>query len=316
MIRRMALRLLLVMLGLFFAHAALAESFKLLNGSTLDGEPVSFNGEGVVVKRSDKTFAPRVGWTKFSQSALKKLMKYEAAQPFAEPLIEEDVELEPIPTTPKVTLKSVPRLTRPSAETGLGAVFSSPLSLAVLLLIYAANIYAGWEIGRYRNYHPAMVGGIAAIAPIIGPVIFLCLPTYFEEVIEEEEPPPPPEPIAVPAKGPMFRDAEEEAEAAAAPLAPGGPPPPTIYRRPQTTFNRRFFETKLASFLKVVPNEAEKDMVLCVVSARGNYVATRISRIQANELSFLVKKGEASTDVEIPFSEITEVQVRHKDANT
>lgn len=293
-------------------HAAEGQRFELLSGFTLEGTPIAANNEGVVVKRPDGSLAQRVHWTNFTQTALKKLMENKDAKPFAEEWIEEDVRDEPIPQDPKVTVKEVTRLVRPSAHTGWGALFTTPVSLLVCVLVYLANLYAGYEIARYRNYHPVMVCGMAAVAPIVGPLIFICLPTYYEEpVVEaEEEEAAPQEPIALQSRA-SSKEAEEEAPAAA---KPGGPAPPTIYKRPQVTFNRRFFETKLAAFMKVVPSEAERDMVICVVSARGNYVGTRLTRILPNGLTLQVKKGDASNDVDIQFSEITEVQIRHKDA--
>ena len=91
-------------------------------------------------------------------------------------------------------------------------------------------------------------------------------------------------------------------------------PPPTVYQRGQTTFNRRFFETKLSGFLRVIPSEAEKDMLIHIKSARGEYVGSRLSRVMPNELYLQISKGGASSDVIIPFNDISEVQIRHKDA--
>ena len=90
-------------------------------------------------------------------------------------------------------------------------------------------------------------------------------------------------------------------------------PPPTVYQRGVTSFNRRFFETKFAGFLRMVPGEAEKDMVISIRSARGGHVGQRIARIQPNELYLQVNKAGVSSEVMIPYAEITEVQVRHKD---
>ncbi len=105
------------------------------------------------------------------------------------------------------------------------------------------------------------------------------------------------------------------AAAAGAPAAAASAAAPAqVFQRGQTTFNRRFFETKLAGFLRMVPSESEKNMLLHVKSARGEHVASRISRVTPDELYLQVVKGGASTDVMIPFSEISEVQIRHKEA--
>src|SRR4029450_13135069 len=65
----------------------------------------------------------------------------------------------------------------------------------------------------------------------------------------------------------------------------------TVFQRGQTTFNRRFFETKFAGFLRMVPGDAEGNKVIYVKSARGEHVGSRISRIQPNEICLQVIKG-------------------------
>ena len=175
-------------------------------------------------------------------------------------------------------------------------------------LLYLANLYAAYEIALFRNYHPALVCGLAAVLPVLAPVIFLCLPTYIKKVEEVEE--------VVSESAPLVELPVEAAaeEVEAAPAAPASPyPPPQIYQRGQFTFNRRFFETKLAGFLRVVPTEAEKDLVIDVSSARGAHTAQRIVRVQPAEVVFAVYKGGASAEVGIPYTEIKEVRIRHKD---
>jgi len=96
--------------------------------------------------------------------------------------------------------------------------------------------------------------------------------------------------------------------------SPAGLPQTQVFPRGAFTFNRRFFETKFAGFFGVVRRDAEKEMVMFVKSARGQFVATRISRIAANDMHIQVQKGQASEEVMIPFSEIQEVQLKHQDA--
>ena len=90
-------------------------------------------------------------------------------------------------------------------------------------------------------------------------------------------------------------------------------PAPVVYARGQFTFNRRFFETKFAGFLKMVPGEAERDKVIQIKSARGEYTGQRLAKVEPNELFLQIRKGTATEDVMIPFSEIYEVTVKHKD---
>ena len=79
-------------------------------------------------------------------------------------------------------------------------------------------------------------------------------------------------------------------------------------------FNRRFFETKLAGFLRMVPSDAEKDLIVVIKSARGEFIGNRISKLLPNELVLQFLKSNASSDITVPFTEIQEVQVRHKDS--
>src|ERR1043165_3236632 len=119
---------------------------KLSNGDTLEGEPVSFNAQGIVVKKADGSFAPRVGWTNFSPAAIKELSAIKAAKPFVEGLLEPE-DLDPSGTEKKAEIffnvKIPERLDRPDARAGLGAITASPITLLWLILLYVGNIYAG-----------------------------------------------------------------------------------------------------------------------------------------------------------------------------
>jgi hypothetical protein len=214
-------------------------------------------------------------------------------------------------------------LERPAKGSLLGALFSSSIGLVAMLLLYAANIYAGYEVAVVRAYPPAMVCGIAAIAPVIGPVVFLCLPTKLKSSEELQHV----EPEALADSSPLAPTAEQAASGhaaahglhvaqAAAPAAgaAGAQAQPQIFKRGQFTFNRRFIETKFSGFFGMVRHGAEKEQVLWIKSARGEYVATRISRIATNDMHVDVHHGGASHEVQIPFLEIQEIQIRNRDS--
>ena len=309
MIRWLAFAFAVVSLSL--AVAARAATFPLLDGTTLDGEPVSFGAQGLVVKTATGDFAPRMGWTNFSQEALKELVKNPKAKAFVEPFIEEDINDVKEPAV-VIKLKAHGRMDRPDPKAGTGRLFSNGITLVLILLVYAGNIYAGFEIGIFRNYHPGMVAGIAAVAPVIGPAIFLCLPPRIQKSHDELAA----ESMAE-AGGEVTQLAyvhpgskEQTPEAKAAQAAAEAASQVTVYQRGKTSFNRRFFETKFAGFLKVVPGDAEKDKEIYIKAARGEYVGRRFTSIQANELVIQIQKGEATADVIVPFPEIFEVHVR------
>jgi hypothetical protein len=292
---------------------ACAASYELAGGQTLTGEPISADARGLVVKREDGSFAPRVPWTNFTQNALRQLSQNAKAKPFVEPFLETEEELASRKAAQEITVKPVTRLERPDFHGGIGALFRSPLSMTLLLLVYLANLYAGFEVAIFRNY-PIGVGiAIAAVAPIIGPAIFLCVPRRMAVVRDQHEG----EQLAAEhhAEHIVMPGQEVEEAAAAPPPVPSGPalPQPIIYQRGHFSFNRRFFETKMPGFLRMVPSESEKDMLIHVKSSRGDYVATRIAKLTPNEVYFHVSKGGASQDVAIPYTEVAEVQIRHKD---
>ncbi len=313
----------LIALGLlgWFSRHAQADTFELNDKSTLTGQPLAPDKRGVLIKGEEGQISERVPWTNFTQTALKKISELPAAKAFVEPYLEPD---EPEPSkkaAAEITIKPVPRLARPDPQAGLGAVFSSSVGVLLFLLLYAANIYAGYEVSIFRNYPAGLVCGVAAVAPVIGPIVFLSLRTRIPptgaEIAEQQ--------LAQEAQEEIAHAAETAGEAVPAPVheraglahaAAAAPkrPPPTVYQRGHTTFNRRFFETKLSGFLRVVPSEAEKDMVVVIRSVRGEHSGPRISKVLPNELCLQIAKGGASADVIIPYAEIQEVQIRHKEA--
>jgi hypothetical protein len=320
-----------LLLGLLLAGAAYAETFNLANGQTLTGELLvgSENDLGVQIKLGEGKYE-RVPWANFSQDDLKKFAKLQKLEPLVQPFIEETQE-EKIKKT-EVNIKQPPRLEQPAPQSLVGALFSSGLGLLILLLLYAANIYAAFEISIFRVRPAALVCGVSAVLPVIGPIIFLCLPTQVvpAEATWEPAPAAAAETAGTDAANPMQADGAEhptglrlagtgssdavkvgqfEGEEDKPAMAPT-----TTFQRGQFTFNRRFFETKFAGFFGVIRRDADRDMVLVIKSSRGQYVGQRISRIAANDLHLQVQRGHASEEVIIPFVEIQEIKLKHKDA--
>jgi len=322
----------LVLFG-WLAGAALAEQFNLNNGETVIGELLtgSASDQGVQIKIGEGDYK-RVPWASFPQDVLKNFAKNQRLAQFVEPFIEVSQD-ERIKKT-EAPLKTPPRLERPTPHSLIGAMFSSGLGLFILAALYAANIYAGFEVAIFRARPPLTVCGLCAV-PGLGffvPIAFLAMPTRMQgqqSVVEEQ-------PSAAAAGAPTaaaggaaaadddinpMRDAHVahpsslklhgEAES---PKSAASQQKPTIYQRGQFTFNRRFFETKFPGFFGVVRREADRDQILYIKSARGEYRGTRISRIAAADLHLEVHKGSATEEVQIPFQEINEVQLKHKDA--
>jgi hypothetical protein len=295
-----------------------AETYPVLQGEPVVGDPMPLTADprGLIFKKADGTLTERVTWTNFTQSALKQLgASSPKVKRFVDPLIEPEIEETQTKEREikEIKPKDVPKMARPDPKAGFGSLFSSPIFVLVAILLYAANIYAAFEISIFRNYPAALVCGLAAVVPFIGPAIFMCIPTKMN-VVEQPGHDLPVEEYAHAI--PLGQDAGAVEEVAPVQDVSSGPllPQAILYQRGQFVFNRRFFETKLAGFLRVVPGEAEKDMVVFIKSARGEYVAPHLTRITPNEVVMQIRKGDATTDVPIPFQEINEVQIRHKDA--
>jgi hypothetical protein len=271
----------------------------------------------------------QIAWGNFSQEDLKRFAGNPKLEAFVEPFIEVSMA-EKLRKT-EVNIKEPPRLELPVRRSLLGAMSSSGLGLVILLILYAANIFAGYEVAIFRAQPVPLVCGVAAVLPLAGPIIFLSMRSRIEpsEVSPATAPEGAPEGAAAAATAPgaagetnpmraegaahptSLRLAHLESEPEKKPALP----PTTTFQRGQFTFNRRFFETKFVGFFGVVRRDADKDMVLVIKSARGQYVGQRISRIAANDLHLQVQKGHASEEVMIPFQEIQQIQLRHKDAD-
>jgi hypothetical protein len=294
----------------------------LNNGQTLSGDPISYNETGLIIRTSDGSVSTRTPWSQFTQDSLKQLLE-EAKTPkdkaFVEPYIEEIVEK--AAKRKEITIKPVEKPAMPTGDKGISAGFSSPVFLVIFLILYAANIYVGYEIAFFKNQPIALVCGVSAVAPWLGPLVFLCIPgrpdlmgsqSLINTAPAAAPQEAPVETIIEPAPlTPEEQAAEEQAAAAAAaPVLPA----PIVFRRGEFSFNRRFFETKFAGFFRLVPGEAEKDMVLRVKSMRGDFIGKRISKVTQNELYLQVFKDNATHDEMIPFAEVQEVVIQHKDA--
>jgi len=308
-----------------------ADTYQLTTGETLNGEvlPTSANDAGVQVKVGEGEYK-RVPWDSFSQEDLRKLRDNPKLANFVEPFIvitpEERAKKTEIPN-----LKQPTRLERPPAQSLFSALFSSGLGLFLLLVVYGATIYAGYEVAIFRAHPVPLVAGLSAI-PLLGvlaPIIFLAMPTKVQPIEQTWETQPATRPESPAAVNPMLGESPQHPaglrlaattapEAAAQSAAPGEAKPTLpatqTFQRGQFTFNRRFIETKFAGFFGVVRHGADKDMVMVVKAARGQYVCNRISRIAANDFHVEVHHGHASEEIMIPFQEIKEIQLKHKDA--
>jgi len=175
-------------LGLLW-HGAFAGSYALTDGSSVSGDPVNYDINGVILKTGADSFSDRIPWGKLTDEALRQLRddtrnpQYKA---IVAPMI---LNLAPVEKARlhDIAVKAVETPARPSGHLGVWSVFTSLLGWAILMILYATNIFAAYEVALFRNQPPATVCGLAAI-PFLGvasPVIFLALPS---RPAPEEEP--------------------------------------------------------------------------------------------------------------------------------
>jgi hypothetical protein len=291
--------------------AARADTFQLTDGSSLTGDIVTFNDNGITFRMADDSYT-NVMWTKFSQDALKQLEKRPKIKPLVEAFIE--IPASERPHKPEPRIRDVTRLELPPNQSLIGALFSSSVGLFVLFVIYAANLFAGYEIAAVRAQPIALVMGVAAVLPILGPIIFLSLPMRMAAAPVTAEAPAEVQAFTVPGQSDPAVAAPGGVHLAESSWQKAGHPEPQIFQRGQFTFNRRFLETKFSNFFGMTRREADRDMVLIVKAASGTFVVQRISRIAANDAHFEVVQGATRREIMIPFADIQEIQLKHKDA--
>ncbi len=298
--------------------AAGADTFPLADGTSLTGDIVSFNDVGIIFHTPDDKYTERLPWTKFSQDGLKQLSAADPKKiaPLVEPFIEIPASERPKKAEIQIKAdKDMKRLKLPPRQSLLGAMFSSSVGIVALLLIYLANIYAGFEAAIFRARPVGLGIGVAAVLPVLGPVILLSMPTVLqpaaapaESVTASEE-----QTFSVPGMA-----APEEINIVAGswqtPGAAPEVPEAQVFQRGKFTFNRRFFETKFPGFFGVVRRDADKDSVLIVKTMRGEFDVQRIVRIAQDDVHFQIVKGEASYEEMVPFAEIQEIQLKSQSA--
>jgi len=290
---------------------ARADTFPLADGSSLTGDIVKSADTGLMLHLPDDTYT-NVLWTKFSQDELNQLAANPKIKPFVEPFIE--IPESERPQKPEVKVGDVSRLKLPPKQSLLGALFSSSVGFVVLLLIYGANIYAGFEIAIARARPIALVMGVAAVLPILGPIIFLAMPGRMEAQAApvEAQVESDPQTFAMPGVPP-----QEEIHIVASGFQGERPPEPEnsqteVFQRGQFTFNRRFFETKFSGFFGIVRPEADRGKMLVVKTPGALLTVERISRIGASDVHFEVVQGGERQEIMVPFADIQQIQLKSK----
>lgn len=304
---------------LVFLPCATAAEYTLSNGTVLKGTIASGDEDGVIIKLDSGGFSKRQPWINFSQESLKEFTKDARFVKHAEAFIDEPVD----PPPPKPKKKDIPirevegRVERPTAKINIFAALMGPAGLLLLGALFAGNLFAAYEIARYRNRPVALVCAASAVFPVIAPVVFLCLPPLMLAVddgaaVEAQAAELVTNPLAQAGGLPGVQGGGLSLSSQASKTESAGPQLKT-YTRNDTQFTRKFFEVTFPGFFRVVLGEAEKDLVIVIKAARAEYVAKRISRISATDVHIATVSG---AETSVAFAEIASVTVRHKDARS
>lgn len=313
--------------GLLAATAA--ETYPLADGTKVSGDIVSSTENGIIFRVGEDKYTERLPWIKFSQDGLKQL----AQNPKIAPLVAPFIEAPPAPRAvpPEVRLQDMSqfRLAPPAPQSLFAALASSPVTLILMLLIYAANLFAAYQIALFRSKPAGLVMGVSAVVPLLGPVIFLSMvpppveaAPVEEAVMETGAPPEAAEPhrFAVPGAAPAAAaPLKEEIHIIASGFRGEKPPEPPksqteIFQRGQFMFNRRFFETKFSGFFGIARAPGDIGKVLIVKTAGALLTVERIPRISADSISFEVLHGGTQQEVVVPFNDIQQVQLKSKNS--
>jgi hypothetical protein len=301
----------LVLLVIWAIQAvAMAAEFKLTNGDVIKGEPAAINSDGMVIRQEIGGFSDRIGWGRLSQESLKLLLENPQAKKFVEPFIEVPIEVKSKEKAKKkeIIIKQPPVPERPVQKSFFTGLLT-PAGFMVLGIIFFANLYGAFHIAQFRGRPVPLVVGLSVILPIIAPAIFLALPSADAAAAPSTEPTAAPTEVV----SAESKVAGMQSNLGLAAHQKGGPKQDSqqqTYKRTEVTMDRRFFETKFAGYFRMVPENP--DMVLVIRTAKQEYVARRISRISSSDVHLQLLRG--NTEVGVPFGEISEVLVRHKDA--
>lgn len=307
--------------------SGLPDMIRLVDGTTVKGKIIDPIDEGVIVDLdTGGGFSRRYHWSEMDIPTLETFSRFPQINRFVRDYIPKERS-----QIRNISLLEPPPVKKPNEGRGfLGALFSTPLGIGFLVLIYALNIWVGIEVAIFRGHPVALVAGASAIMPLISPLIFYFIPaesSYTEEYIMDDEEFT--EEAAAPASGtPSNTGAPKgfsipEPEGGGLSLSGGAGKKPSaggalapgqrrVYKRGQVDINRSFIEQTFPPFFRTVITGPEKDQVIDFKTPKATMTAKRISRMSSNEVYVMLQSG-GTEDKGIKIAEISEIVVRHKD---
>jgi hypothetical protein len=281
--------------------AARADTVTLTDGATFTGDILKFDEGGLMLHTPDDLYT-NLAWSRLSQDSLKQLSQNPKIAPIVAPFIEPTESS--APAKAEITVKPVTRLERPAHPSLILGMLTSPVGLFVLLVLYVANLLAAYEISLIRARTPGQVIGVAAILPVIAPIIFLWMPIKSKTAEPEYA-------EVVTAPSGSLENPQEEipiVEVTHKPIEKK--PEPQIFARGKFTFNKRFMETKFAGYF----GEAKGDALKFTMEAKTTkdlFTVERIMQVTATDVLFeTVQRGQ----VTVLLADIQEIKLNPKAA--
>jgi hypothetical protein len=301
-------RKLLIFVGLWLALTARVfstETLTLADGTSVSGDIVKTDDNGAMIHTTADSYST-IQWAQFSQDSLKHLADNPKLRLFVEPFIEPTAAERP--AKPAITVKPVTHMTLPEHPSIIGGLVRSSLGLFILLVIYGANLYAAYEVAVVRGKAPAVVIGVSAVLPIIGPIIFLAQKVQTSEAVQELPPDEgaPAAPGAAPAPGQediQIVSASWQASSEEKKLQP------QAFSRGKFTFNKRFIETKFGGFIGEPKGEA-KIYSMSVKTLKETIAVECIKQAAATEAILETPNGQLT----VAYSDIQEIILTPKPA--
>ncbi len=256
---------------------------RLIDGTSLTGEIITADKDGFVLKMEGGGYSPKTDWGRLADESLLTLSNHAKAGRFVQPYVT-------MPTPEEVKKERKPfkvaapqRVTNPQVSKGVLAAILTPGGMFFIGLMYAANIFFGFEVARFRWRSPALVCGLSAVLPIVGPLIYLAMPKWT-----------PPEEVNATAEA-MAATTLQVADSGPSLVQQmglrtggggiqGNSDLPRTFGKGEFTFNRRFFETQFGMFLPSAQASESEGLVMEVVASSGSFVANKINRMNASEV--------------------------------
>lgn len=302
--RKLLFLLSLLLAVAFGAAAAEPLSLTLTDGGTVAGDIIKIDDNGLMIRLPGEVYATtNVAWSHLSQDSLKHLVANPKIKPLAEVFIEPDASQRPAKA--EIQVNPVTRLTQPTNPSLFGGLVGSPVGLFILLVLYGANLFAGYEVAIIRARPAIQVIGLAAVLPVIGPVIFLAMPMKMEAPAAEND-------FAAPAgtAGAAAQRTPEEIQIVEASWRKEEKKPEVqVFARGKFTFNKRFVETKFAGYLGELKGDALK-FTMELKTTQAQHAVERIMQVAATEVILETQNGQ----VTVPLADIQEIKLTPKPA--